>query len=114
MKTSRFSEQIAFVLRQAEEGTAIAEVCRKAGISEAMFYDRARPRHGARKSIAVVEHARCRRGDARGSLVSPGRLLQDQLVQRQVRHTQRSRMFSVSRSLRRFTWSLFNPPYSHR
>jgi putative transposase len=25
-------------LRQAEEGTAVAEVCRKAGISEASFY----------------------------------------------------------------------------
>jgi putative transposase len=40
MKRSRFTEsQIAFVLRQAEEGTAIAEVCRKAGISEATFYN---------------------------------------------------------------------------
>ena len=40
MKASKFSEaQIAFVLRQAEEGTAIAEVCRKAGISEATFYN---------------------------------------------------------------------------
>jgi putative transposase len=39
MKKSRFSEQqIAFVLRQAEEGTPIAGVCRKAGISEASFY----------------------------------------------------------------------------
>jgi len=39
MKTSRFSEQqIAFVLRQAEEGTSVAEVCRKAGISEATYY----------------------------------------------------------------------------
>jgi putative transposase len=39
MKKSWFSEQqIAFVLRQAEEGTPIAEVCRKAGISEASFY----------------------------------------------------------------------------
>jgi putative transposase len=39
MKKSRFSEQqIAFVLRQAEEGTAVAEVCRKVGISEASFY----------------------------------------------------------------------------
>jgi putative transposase len=36
---SRFSEQqIAFVLRQAEEGTAVAEVCRKAAISEATYY----------------------------------------------------------------------------
>jgi putative transposase len=39
MKRSRFSEQqIAFVLRQAEEGAAVAEVCRKAGISEATYY----------------------------------------------------------------------------
>lgn len=39
MKRSRFTEaQIAFILRQAEEGTAVAEVCRKAGISDATFY----------------------------------------------------------------------------
>ena len=39
MKRSKFSDQqIAFVLRQAEEGTAVAEVCRKAGVSEATFY----------------------------------------------------------------------------
>lgn len=35
----KFSEaQIAYILRQAEEGTAIGEVCRSAGISEATFY----------------------------------------------------------------------------
>lgn len=40
MKKSRFTDgQIAFVLRQGEEGTAIGEVCRKAGISEATFYN---------------------------------------------------------------------------
>jgi len=40
MKKAKFSEgQIAFILRQAEEGTAVAEVCRKAGISEATFYN---------------------------------------------------------------------------
>ena len=34
MKRSKFTEpQIAFILRQAEEGTAVGEVCRKAGIS---------------------------------------------------------------------------------
>ena len=38
MKAWKFSEaQIAFVLRQVEEGTAIGEVCRKAGISDATF-----------------------------------------------------------------------------
>jgi putative transposase len=40
MKRSRFSEQqIAFIPRQAEEGTTVEEVCRKAGISEATYYN---------------------------------------------------------------------------
>lgn len=40
MKKSQFTEaQIAFVLKEADEGTAVAEVCRKAGISEATFYN---------------------------------------------------------------------------
>ena len=40
MKKARFTEsQMAFILRQADEGTAISEVCRKAGISEAPFYN---------------------------------------------------------------------------
>jgi len=40
MRKSKFTEsQIAFILRQADEGTSIAEVCRKAGISEATFYN---------------------------------------------------------------------------
>ena len=39
MKRSKFSEaQIAFVLRQAEEGTSVEEACRKTGISQATFY----------------------------------------------------------------------------
>ena len=39
MKASRFSDaQKAFILKQADEGVAIGEVCRKAGISQATFY----------------------------------------------------------------------------
>ena len=46
MKTSRFSEQqIAFILKQAEDGTTIDEVCRKAGISIQTYY-RWRRKHG--------------------------------------------------------------------
>ena len=40
MKKSNFTEsQIVFILKQAEDGTAISEVCRKAGISDATFYN---------------------------------------------------------------------------
>lgn len=39
MKRSTFSDQqIAFILRQAEEGTSVDEVCRKAGISQQTYY----------------------------------------------------------------------------
>ena len=39
MKGPKFSEaQTAFVLKQAEDGTSVGEVCRKTGISEATFY----------------------------------------------------------------------------
>ena len=39
MKRTRFSdEQIAYALRQAEAGTAVADVCRQVGSSEATFY----------------------------------------------------------------------------
>lgn len=40
MKRSKYTEeQIAFALKQAELGTAVPEVCRKMGVSEATFYN---------------------------------------------------------------------------
>ena len=40
MRASRFSDaQKAFILRQAEEGMPVAEICRKAGISQATFFN---------------------------------------------------------------------------
>ena len=39
MKKSRFSEQqIAFILKQADDGKSVEEVCRKAGISQQTYY----------------------------------------------------------------------------
>lgn len=39
MKKSRFSEeQVAYVLRQADSGTPVEDVCRSMGISQATFY----------------------------------------------------------------------------
>ena len=78
MKRSRFSEaQVAFVLRQAEEGTKVEEVCRKAGISPATFY--------AWKSIygppPICKHSEFSVGPlglpqsirpVRGALIAPG------------------------------------------
>ncbi|OSZ43570.1 transposase [Alcaligenes faecalis] len=39
MKKRYTEEQIAFALKQAEMGTAVAEICRKMGISEATYYN---------------------------------------------------------------------------
>ena len=39
MKTSRYSEpQILVILRQAESGVPVAELCREHGMSDAPFY----------------------------------------------------------------------------
>src|SRR5262245_41113843 len=40
MRKSQFSEQqIAYILRQAEEGMSVEEMCRKSGISEVTHYN---------------------------------------------------------------------------
>jgi putative transposase len=40
IKRSKFTEaQIVFAIKQSETGVAIAEICRKMGISEATFYN---------------------------------------------------------------------------
>ena len=39
MKRKRFTEeQIMYALRQAENGTPVAEICRKLGVTEQSFY----------------------------------------------------------------------------
>src|SRR5260221_12344551 len=40
MKASKFSDaQKAFILRQGKEGVPVAEICRKAGISQATYFN---------------------------------------------------------------------------
>ena len=57
MKKSHFSEErIAYILRQAESGTTVAEVCRQNGVSEQTFY-RWKKRYGG---LGVSELRRLR------------------------------------------------------
>ena len=54
MKRSRLIErQIAFAPRQQELGTSIEEICRKMGISDAMFYTLGKEYLGPRPSEKV-------------------------------------------------------------
>jgi len=40
MKASKFSEsQKAFIIKQGEDGMSVAEICRKAGISQATYFN---------------------------------------------------------------------------
>ena len=40
MKASKFTDaQKAFIIKQGEEGTPVSEICRKAGISQATYFN---------------------------------------------------------------------------
>ena len=40
MKASKFTDaQKAFIIKQGDEGTPVAEICRKAGISQATYFN---------------------------------------------------------------------------
>jgi len=40
MKASQFTDaQKAFIIKQREDGTTVAEICRKAGISQATYFN---------------------------------------------------------------------------
>ena len=59
MKKTRYTEeQIAFALKQAETGICVGEVCRKMGISEAIFIIRREIRcSGFRPVLKCLTHA---------------------------------------------------------
>jgi putative transposase len=55
MKTSRYSEpQILAILRQAEGGMPVAELCREHGMSDALFY-RWRAKYGGMDASMVSQ-----------------------------------------------------------
>jgi putative transposase len=61
MKASTFSgAQIAFVLKQVEDGTPIGEVCRKAGISDATFYNWRKKDAGLLPNAGQLQKARAK------------------------------------------------------
>lgn len=67
MKASKFSEtQIAFVLKQAEDGSAVAEVCRKAGIIEADILQLAQEVSGVDASEMIRSTMKARCASSRG------------------------------------------------
>src|SRR4051812_23476872 len=75
----------------------IVSVLRDIALPRAMLAER---RTGdARKPTALRERAQCRRGDARGSVVSPGPLLEFSLSRVRSDTARRSRAFTVSSSL---------------
>ncbi len=77
MKRSKFTDtQIAFVLRQAEEGTVIEEICRNADISKVTI-DNCRKKYGG---LMPSEMRRLKQlDDEHGKL---GRLLADLFLDR--------------------------------
>lgn len=86
-KRSKFSEQqIAFILKQADDGLSVEEVCRKAGISQQTYY-RWRKKYGGlmpsevpRLKLLEDENARLKRMVADLSLDKA--MLQDVLAKK--------------------------------
>jgi putative transposase len=82
MKKSRFSEQqIAFILKQAEDGTTVEEVCRKVGISIQTYY-RWRSKYGGlmpseMKRLKVLEEENVRLKRLVANLSLDKEMLQD-------------------------------------
>src|SRR3954452_5512388 len=59
MKASRFSEaQKAFILKQGSDGMPVADICRKAGISPATYFNWKKRYDGMQVLLVVVLHSR--------------------------------------------------------
>ena len=66
MKKTRFTEQqIAFALRQAEQGTAVEEITRKLGVSEAALYRWKKKFSGMGQNFVASSNSKTRTGSSR-------------------------------------------------
>src|SRR5262245_48665548 len=98
----------------------ISAISRPSSSDHAGFYvassgaARAPHRRDARKQATARGPAQCRRGDARGLEVSPGSLLKNELVQRQIRDRLAQTAVLELKLLQAFTSSIFSPPNSWR
>ncbi len=82
MKASQFTDaQKAFIIKQREDGTPVAEICRKAGISQATYfswkkkYSRMMP--SEMKRLRELEHENARLKKIVADLTLDREMLQD-------------------------------------
>jgi putative transposase len=82
MKASRFTDaQKAFIIKQGEDGTPVAEVCRKAGISQATYFNWKKRYAGMMPSemrqVRELEHENARLKKIVADLTLDREMLQD-------------------------------------
>jgi putative transposase len=100
MKRSKFTEsQIVFALKQAETGVAVAEVCRKMGISEATFYNWKKKYGGLGadelRRLRQLEEENSRLKQIVADLTLDKQMLQDVLKKKALRSRQRRQLAEV-------------------
>ncbi len=82
MKASKFTDaQKAFIIKQNEDGTSIAEICRKAGISQATYFNWKKKYAGLMPSemrrLRALEHENARLKKIVADLSLDKEMLQD-------------------------------------
>ena len=82
MKASKFTDaQKAFIIKQTEDGTSVAEICRKAGISSATFFNWKKKYAGLMpsemKRLRELEHENARLKKIVADLALDKEMLQD-------------------------------------
>jgi putative transposase len=82
MKASKFTDaQKAFIIKQGEDGTPVAEICRKAGISQATYFNWKKKYSGMMpsemKRLRELEHENARLKKIVADLSLDKEMLQD-------------------------------------